>query len=169
MPVSDLVPGDLVVVKPGVVYCDMVVLESEHLLVDESALTGESVAVSKSKLDVATRNDDFKESENKQYTLYAGTSVLETGDMGKERALVIATGSFTKKGQLLSDILSYQRHKFQFDHEVNFVLLLLMMEAIVLIIMVFNFLGGQFVFAWFYSNVSSKRRSKYFFILYDFS
>jgi P-type Ca2+ transporter type 2C len=153
--VSELVPGDIVVAKPGLVCCDMVIIESDHLLVDESALTGESVPVSKSKLDVATRNDEFKESENKQYSLYAGTSILETGDNGKERALVVATGSFTKKGKLLSDILSYQRHKFQFDHEINSVLLILLMEAVVLITMVFQFLGGQFVFAWFYSNVSN--------------
>jgi cation-transporting P-type ATPase 13A2 len=150
--VSDLVPGDVVVIEPGLIYCDMVILDSDHLLVDESALTGESVPVSKTKLDVAMRHEVFDEAAHKQFSLYAGTSVLETGESGQ--ALVTATGSFTRKGQLLSDILSYQRHTFQFDHEISFVLWLLAMEAVVLVTMVFQFLGGQFIFAWFYSNVS---------------
>ena len=48
MPASDLVPGDVVLLGEGdVVPADCEVLEAASLLVDESALTGESVAVGK--------------------------------------------------------------------------------------------------------------------------
>jgi predicted P-type ATPase len=130
----------------------MLVLDCNHLLVDESALTGESNPVAKVKVDDEMRKEMYDETKHKQYTLYAGTTILENGENDEDMAVVLATGSFTKKGQLLCDILSYKRHKFQFDDEITPVLLILGVEAIALVIMVYKFLGDQYVISWFYAT-----------------
>jgi predicted P-type ATPase len=148
---KDVVPGDVVVLKPGYVPCDMVILDSKHLLVDESALTGESNPVFKSELDVNMSKIEYDENGFKQCTIFCGTTIIETGEGEKDLGLVVATGSFTKKGQLLSDILSYQRHKFQFDDEIVPVLCILLAEAAVLVTLIYKFLGDQYVFSWFYA------------------
>lgn len=54
--VTDVVPGDIVVIKSGNATCDMVVVEAHHiLLVDDSALTGESIPIIKTALDPTLR------------------------------------------------------------------------------------------------------------------
>ncbi|MFO7933954.1 MAG: plasma-membrane proton-efflux P-type ATPase [Bacteroidales bacterium] len=77
MPSRELVPGDIVVLKMGnIVPADAKLLKSEHVSLDESSLTGESLPVDKEENDVA----------------YSGTSVKR----GEARAVVIATGNRTK-------------------------------------------------------------------------
>ena len=76
--------------------------------------------------------------------------MIEVGDDQRDLGLVLKTGSFTTKGELLSDVLSYERHKFKFDDEVKIVLFILLLEAIVLFALVFYFLQDQWVYAWFY-------------------
>ena len=44
---KELLPGDVMVVTLGITYCDMVLVSSAGVLVDESALTGESNLVAK--------------------------------------------------------------------------------------------------------------------------
>lgn len=149
--VYDLVPGDIVVLKPGLVFCDMIILESDHLVVDESALTGESNPIAKSSMAELSPDHIYHEVKDKQYSIYAGTTILEVGDNDNERGLVVLTGSSTRKGKLLTDVLSYRRIKFQFDDEVNLVILLLFFEGIILITLVCCFLQDEPVFAWFYS------------------
>ena len=63
---------------------------------------------------------------------------------------MLKTGSFTTKGELLSDVLSYERHHFKFDDEVKIVLFILFLQAIFLLGLVFHFLQDQWVYAWFY-------------------
>ena len=153
---SDIVPGDLVVLKPGVVSCDMVVLKAERLVVDESSLTGEANPVVKSEIDdhPTVSASTYDPHRHKACTLSARTEIVEVGDEeGKNVGLVLATGSFTAKGQLVTDVLSYQRHKFKFDDEVKIVLCLLIFEAAFLIGMVFHFIDDdQWVYAWFYGT-----------------
>ena len=48
---TNVVPGDVVVLKQGVNYCDMVILSADHIIVDESALTGEATSVVKTEID----------------------------------------------------------------------------------------------------------------------
>lgn len=77
--------------------------------------------------------------------------MIEVGDDQQDLVvLVLKTGSFTTKGELLSDVLSYKLHKFKFDAEVKLVLIILLIKAIVLVARVFYFLQDQRVYAWFY-------------------
>lgn len=120
---TDVVPGDIVRVAPGLAYVDMAILKSERLLVDESALTGEVHPVAKIPLDPANSALVYNIKTCKSSTISAGTTVLECGggDGYDVLAMVTQTGSFTSKGELLSDVLSYERHQFKFDTEVKLV------------------------------------------------
>jgi magnesium-transporting ATPase (P-type) len=154
IPNANLVPGDVVVFKPGVVPCDMVVLKADRLVVDENALTGEATPVVKTEIDPTMAEVAYDNNRHKSCTLSAGTTIVEVGDEeGEDLGLVIATGSFTAKGMLVTDVLSYQRHKFKFDDEVLIVLLILAVEAVILVGLVFFFIAGEYwVYAWFYGN-----------------
>lgn len=80
IPARELVPGDVVRVRLGdIVPADIKLFEGDYLLVDESALTGESLPVEKHAGDVG----------------YAG-SIVRQGEMN---ALVISTGMNTYFGK----------------------------------------------------------------------
>ena len=94
IPADQVVPGDLMVLKPGVtITADGRVVEAVHLSVDESALTGESMPVSKS---VPPLDGDHIPLADRSTMVYTGT--LVTGGQGL--AVVTATGSYTQIGQL---------------------------------------------------------------------
>ncbi len=94
-----VVPGDILVLKPGGHVCaDARLLEAQRLTVDESALTGESMPVNK----VAGRLDDAViPLADRVNMVYRGT--LVTGGQGL--AVVVATGRATELGliQTLAD------------------------------------------------------------------
>ena len=137
--------------QPGVAYFDMAILKAKHILVDESALTGEINPVAKIPLDPANSHLTYDPKTNKSSTISAGTIILECGDgkdAGGDVAIVTQTGSFTTKGELLSDVLSYQRHKFKFDTEVKLVLVILAVEAAIMLAIVMNVIEDHWVYAW---------------------
>jgi len=150
IPQQDIVPGDVVVLKPGVTYCDMVVLYDTHLVVDESALTGESTPVSKSAIDLADRNSLYKLTSHKKHTIFAGTCIIENSETETDLALVIKTGSFTSKGEMLREILAYERHHFKFDTEVQIVIIILFFYALIGFVIVMNLIKMSNVYGWFY-------------------
>ncbi|MFE3204789.1 cation-translocating P-type ATPase [Embleya sp. NPDC059237] len=87
---ADLVPGDIVRLDEGdIVPADAVLYEASGLLVDEAALTGESVPVDKSALDPAgeTTADNV---------LQAGTVIMR----GRALAEVTATGAHGALGRI---------------------------------------------------------------------
>ncbi|MGD1983355.1 MAG: HAD-IC family P-type ATPase, partial [Chromatiaceae bacterium] len=70
----DLVPGDIVKLKIGdVVPADVKLLEGEYLSVDQAALTGESLPVSKKVSDVAYANTIIKQGEMLAVVANTGT------------------------------------------------------------------------------------------------
>ena len=132
----------------------MVILQSSKVIVDESALTGEIHPIAKMPLDPASSQQAYNLTKNKTSTLFAGTTILDCGTGSRtesDLAVVTKTGSFTVKGQLLSDILSYERHKFKFDDEVKIVLAILVAEAIVMVALVAFFLQNNWVYNWLYA------------------
>lgn len=91
---SEVVPGDIVVLRPGsYVPADCRLFEAERLTVDESALTGESLPVHKAVAPLATTDLPLGDRVN---MLYMGT--LITGGQGL--AVVVATGRQTELGQI---------------------------------------------------------------------
>jgi Ca2+-transporting ATPase len=91
---AELVPGDLVLLDAGRrVPADGRVIEAQRLLVDESALTGESVPVGKVTEAISDREASIGDRKN---LAYLGTTVLA----GRGRMLVTATGSRTELGRI---------------------------------------------------------------------
>jgi magnesium-transporting ATPase (P-type) len=132
----------------------MAVLQAKRLVVDESALTGEGHPIAKTPLAVADAELAYDPEANKSSTIFAGSIILECGDgqgTNGDLAIVSKTGSFTTKGKFLSDVLSYQRHRFKFDTEVKLVLAILVSEAIILFSLVISMTEDSWVFSWFYA------------------
>ncbi|MEN6441655.1 MAG: HAD-IC family P-type ATPase [Syntrophobacter sp.] len=91
---NEIVPGDVVVLRPGTyVPADCRLVESYHLSVDESTLTGESLPVLKTTTPMPGRDIPLGDRRN---MVYMGT--LVTGGQGL--AVVVATGQYTELGQL---------------------------------------------------------------------
>jgi Ca2+-transporting ATPase len=92
--IESLVPGDILLLTPGTyIGADIRLLRTHRLSVDESALTGESLPVSKDHTFVAQPDTALGDRVNMSYM---GTHV--TG--GNGRGVVIATGEATELGQI---------------------------------------------------------------------
>ena len=93
LPADEVVPGDLLVLREGDrVPADARVAAAERLEVDESALTGESLPVSKTAASVAPETAMADRSS----MVFAGTGVT----CGRGRAVVVATGRETEIGRI---------------------------------------------------------------------
>ena len=89
VPASELVPGDVLVVRAGsVIAADARVLEAHRLAAEEAALTGESEPVAKTADPVAPGAPLAARSS----MLYRGTAIAS----GHGRAVVVATGEATE-------------------------------------------------------------------------
>lgn len=96
---QELVPGDIVILEGGdVINADMRLIESAELQADESALTGESLPVSKctEKIAVETRVMDRKN------MLFKGTALTS----GSGKAVIVGTGYETEIGQIANLVSS---------------------------------------------------------------
>jgi hypothetical protein len=149
IPQTEVVPGDIIVVTPGITYCDMVLVSTPGVLVDESALTGESNPVAKTAVDRMDGDKEYNSTLHKRHTISAGTTVLESEGHGN-LAVVTNTGSFTSKGELLRSIFGYQRHQFKFDVEVGLVIVILFLYSIFGFAMVVFLIQDSPTYAWFY-------------------
>jgi Ca2+-transporting ATPase len=90
----DVVPGDLLVLRPGsYVAADARLIEAKYLSIDESALTGESMPVVKTTDTLRATDIPLADRTN---MVYMGT--LVTGGQGL--AVAVATGKFTEVGKI---------------------------------------------------------------------
>jgi Cation transport ATPase len=144
---TELVPGDIVAVEPGMAYADMLILSGSDIIVDEAALTGESTPIAKVAVDSAEGNTIYSYMSHKRHTISAGTRIVEAQGI---MAVVLSTGSHTSKGEMLRDILTYQRHHFKFDTEVKVVVGILALYAIFGFTLTVSLYKDDFVFEWFY-------------------
>jgi P-type Ca2+ transporter type 2C len=95
VPADELVPGDIVILDAGdVLTADLRTIVASRLQADESALTGESVPVSKS----ADPVDADASTAERESMLFKGTAL--TGGTGE--AVVVATGMATELGVISS-------------------------------------------------------------------
>jgi len=94
VPAGDLVPGDVVLLRAGDrIPADLRLVESVNLQVEESALTGESVAVEKRAAPLHDPEIALGERSN---MAYAGTAA----SYGRGRGVVVATGMQTEFGAI---------------------------------------------------------------------
>jgi Ca2+-transporting ATPase len=94
LPSREVVPGDLVVLHAGDrVPADGRLVDAINLAVDEAALTGESLPISKTAVALA---DETLAIADRRNMSYAGTVVTH----GRGRAVVVATGMSTEFGRI---------------------------------------------------------------------
>ena len=109
-PATDLVPGDLIVLKTGdKIPADARVVSyyngRRSLSVDETCLTGESVAVEKLVAEEGLAPMPNSPVQNQPGMVFGGTTVVS----GAAVALVVATGSNTEFGRIQSGVLQAKR------------------------------------------------------------
>ncbi len=102
---TELVPGDIVYLESGdKIAADLRVLESHNFTVDESILTGESVAVEKHHNTIKKAKIPITSQTN---ILFGGTSVAT----GRAIAVVLKTGLETEIGQIANTINNTKEEK----------------------------------------------------------
>ena len=94
IPSKEIVPGDIILLEAGnYVPADARLIEAIDLKIDESALTGESITVSKNPNIVLNENTPLAERKNMVYSSSIVTS-------GRGKAIVTATGHNTEVGHI---------------------------------------------------------------------
>ena len=95
---SELVPGDIVFLESGdKISADLRIIEAHNFTVDESILTGESLAVNKNAQVLNNKKIAVSEQSN---MLFSGTSVVT----GRAKAIVVETALNTELGQIANTI-----------------------------------------------------------------
>jgi len=90
---SGLTPGDVVLLEGGdIIPADLRLIEANRIQADESALTGESIPVSKG-VDAVAENTPLAERTN---MLFKGTALTQ----GSGKGLVVSTGMSTELGHI---------------------------------------------------------------------
>ncbi|UZQ54484.1 cation-transporting P-type ATPase [Trichothermofontia sichuanensis B231] len=94
IPTEEVVPGDLLLLRSGnYVAADARLIQANNLSIDESALTGESIAVSKRVVDLGAAIVPLAERVN---MVFKGTFIVG----GEGLAVVTATGLATEMGKI---------------------------------------------------------------------
>lgn len=98
IPIENVARGDILILKPGIyVVADARLVAAENLSVDESALTGESIPVTKITASIIGEDVPLGDRLN---MVYKGT--LVTGGQGL--AAVVGTGQFTQMGKIQQQV-----------------------------------------------------------------
>ncbi len=135
---AHLVPGDIVLLRAGdIVPADLRLLSADRLLLDRSALTGESVPEPGA---VVPDAPDTPLAERRSMA-YAGSPVLG----GRAEGVVVAIGSGTEVGRIASGLTATERRRSPLQSELDRLVRLLLVVAIALIVIVtgLGFLRGQ--------------------------
>ena len=125
IPADEVVPGDIVLFKAGDrLPADVRLIEANNLKVEESALTGESLAVQKQTAAIdadAVLGDQVN-------MAFSGTSISS----GSGRGIVVATGEQTELGKINTSMVETEqlqtpllRQTAQFGKTISFIILLI--------------------------------------------
>lgn len=158
VPLSELVPGDIVALSAGdMIPADVRLLSSKDLFVSQAVLTGESLPVEKYDTlgSVVEKRADVQVNEDQVSTLdiptvcFMGTNVVS----GTATAVVVSTGDRTYFGSLAKNIVG-KRVLTSFERGVNRVSYLLITFMAVMVPIVFLiqwFTKGSFLDALLFS------------------
>lgn len=94
---EELVPGDIIVLEAGdSVPADARILECASMKVEEAALTGESLPVTKTEMALKAENNKDISLGDRKNMVYMGSTVV----YGRGRAVITATGMKTEMGKI---------------------------------------------------------------------
>lgn len=114
VPAAEVAPGDIMLIEEGdTLPADGRVLESIALRISESALTGESSAVSKDRAPLDTEVSIADQSN----MVFSGTSVAA----GRGRAIVTATGSATELGKIAGSLRHSEAEETPLQKELGWI------------------------------------------------
>ena len=138
VPTSELVPGDLVLLRTGdVVPADLRLFRSEAMTFDRSVLTGESLP------EPASIEPDAEGAAlaERRSIAYGGTAVVG----GRGEGVVIATGLQTEFGRISQALAGRERRRSPLQREMDRLVRILLVVAIALIAIVvgLGFLRGH--------------------------
>ncbi len=138
LPSSELVPGDIVQIEAGnAVPADLRLTHSYSLKIDESALTGESVAADKNHQQI--EKDDIPLGDRFNIA-YKGTNITN----GRGTGIVVATGMQTEIGKIASmlqeadSVTPLQKRMTDFGKKLSYLILF-----ICIILLVVGILRGE--------------------------
>ena len=95
---AELVPGDFVFLESGdKISADLRIIEAHNFTIDESILTGESLAVTKTENKIKTKDLTIADQLN---MAFSGTTVVT----GRAKAIVVATALNTELGKIADSI-----------------------------------------------------------------
>ncbi|MBU3220376.1 Mg2+-importing ATPase [Desulfonispora thiosulfatigenes DSM 11270] len=137
IPISDIVPGDVIKLTAGdMIPADVRIIYSKDLFISQSSMTGESEPVEKfSELPQATRAKKSLSPLELENLAFMGTNVIS----GIAMAVVITTGNDTCIGTM-ADAITEKREATSFDKGVNSVswLLIRFMMCMVPVVFIIN-------------------------------
>ena len=139
VPAEHLVPGDIVLLRAGDrVPADVRLVESINLQIEESSLTGESVAVEKHTEPIAGAEAALGDRKN---MAYAGTSVT----YGRGRAVVVATAMNTEFGKIARMLQSVETERTPLQKNLDKVGHMLARVALIIVVVIvaLGLLRGQ--------------------------
>ena len=104
LPSEEVVPGDVVIIDAGrIVPCDVRLLKSVNLRIEESALTGESVAAEKDA-DLSIENEDTPIGDRKNMAYMSTVATY-----GRGVGVAVATGMDTEMGKIATLLKEHKR------------------------------------------------------------
>ena len=110
--VRDVVPGDIIELESGdYIAADARIIESYELEVDESTLTGESLAVSKNAKEISEETEFFE----KENMVFASCMVTK----GRAKVVVLNTGMNTEIGKIADSLLNKKKDITPLQKKVN--------------------------------------------------
>lgn len=128
IPISDMVPGDVVFLAAGnLIPCDGRILEAKDFFVNQALLTGEAFPVEKSEVEIAENSEVLAASN----TVLLGTSVIS----GTATVLMCRTGQHTELGGIADTLLSKSSPN-AFEEGIRHFGLLIMRMTILLVLFV---------------------------------
>jgi cation-transporting ATPase 13A3/4/5 len=120
-----LVPGDLLVIKPGTTLACDCILAQGAAVVAEGMLTGEPMPITKVPIDASAS------ASTSVNTLFSGTDVLDVGGDGDNGtiAIVCAIGGATQKADLVRAVLFPSEVRFQYVEDLRTVYMMMFAYA----------------------------------------
>jgi Ca2+-transporting ATPase len=140
IPGREVVPGDVIVISEGNnIPADALLLQSSHLLADESILTGEAVPVRKSEY--GNISQQRSGGEDSPY-VYSGTLVVK----GTGLARVLATGHDSQVGKIGQSLGTINEEKTALQYEIKRLVRVMAISGVLtclLLMLVYYFTKGN--------------------------